>query len=193
LKKKSVSFDEEYDVVVIGAGIGGLTCGSYLAKQGKRVQILEQHYMPGGCCSSFSRKGFKFDAGVLHLTGGKESGAFRRVLAALNIEEEIEFKEQFQKLVFPDLSYESSRDLNYLPHKLREMFPQEEEGIAALFDTIKSIYEDVRRLPELPPLLLKYKNRSFQELHDEYIKIIKIRRSSAPTGISGTLTGKTRL
>ena len=64
------SFDEETDVVVIGAGIGGLTCGSYLAKHGKRVKVLEQHYVPGGCCTSFSRKGFQFDAGVLHLTGG---------------------------------------------------------------------------------------------------------------------------
>ena len=46
-------FDEEYDVVVIGAGIGGLACAAYLAKRGKRVKVLEQHYVPGGCCTSF--------------------------------------------------------------------------------------------------------------------------------------------
>ena len=40
--KADTGFDEETDVIVIGAGIGGLTCGAYLAKQGKRVKVLEQ-------------------------------------------------------------------------------------------------------------------------------------------------------
>ncbi len=173
--KGNKRFAEEYDVVVIGAGIGGLTCAAYLAKNGKRVRVLEQHYAPGGCCTSFSRKGFRFDAGVLHITGGKESGAFQRVLSALDMEGEIQFKEQFQRLIFPDLSLDSSRDVEYLPKKLKEIFPQETEGIAGLFDTVRSIYEDVKKLPALSPLLTKYKNKSFQELVDEYIEDVKLK------------------
>src|SRR4030042_6088839 len=114
--KDARRFDEEYDVAVIGAGIGGLTCAAYLAGKGKKVKVFEQHFVPGGCCTSFSRKGVKFDAGVLHLTGGKESGAFQKVLSALEIENEFEFKEQFQRFVFPDLTLDSSRDVEYLPH-----------------------------------------------------------------------------
>jgi len=175
MPKQTGRFDEEYDVVVIGAGIGGLTCAAYLAKQGRKVKVFEQHFVPGGCCTSFSRKGFKFDAGVLHMTGGKESGAFQRVLSALEIENEFEFKEQFQRFVFPDLTLDSSHNVEYLPQKLKGLFPQESKGITSLFDTMKSMYDDVKRLPQLSPLLAKYRDKSFQDLVDEHIKDAKVK------------------
>ena len=168
-------FDEEYDVVVIGAGIGGLVCGAYLAKNGKSVKILEQHYVPGGCCSSFSRKGFLFDAGVVHVAGGKESGAFQRVLSALDMEEEIEFKEQHLRFVFPDVHLDSTRDLEELPRKCQEMFPEEREGIAGLFSTIQAIYEDVKKLPSISPLVARYQDRSFEDLVNDYIRNPKLK------------------
>jgi phytoene desaturase len=175
VSRQTGHFDEGYDVVVIGAGIGGLTCAAYLAKKGKRVKVFEQHHTPGGCCTSFSRKGFKFDAGVLHLTGGKESGAFQRVLSALEIENEFKFKEQFQRFIFPGLALDSSRDVADFPRKLKKLFPQESKGITNLFDIIKSIYSDIKKLPNLSPLLAKYKERSFQELVDEHIKDTKLK------------------
>ena len=173
--KANRGFDEETDVVVIGAGIGGLTCGAYLAKHGKRVKVLEQHYVPGGCCTSFNRKGFQFDAGVLHLAGGKESGAFQRVLSALDIEDELEFREQFQRFVFPDVSLESSRDVTHWPSLLKDKFPREAEGIVGLFDVIGKIHDDIRRLPEASPLIEKYRDKSFQELLDKYIRDAKLK------------------
>jgi phytoene desaturase len=163
------SFDEGYDVVVIGAGIGGLSCAAYLARHGKRVKVLEQHRIPGGCCTSFKRGGFRFDAGVLHLTGGKESGAFSRVLAELEMEGELDFEEQFQRFVFPDVTLDSSRDPDRLAAKLAEMFPAEREGIMNLFGKITAIYDDIRQLPALSPLLREYRDRSFQEMVDEHI------------------------
>src|SRR4030042_192177 len=173
--KDARRFDEEYDVAVIGAGIGGLTCAAYLAGKGKKVKVFEQHFVPGGCCTSFSRKGFKFDAGVLHLTGGKESGAFQKVMAALGMEQELEFKEQFQRFVFPDFTYDSTRNVDDYPDKLKEMFPEEAGGITKLFDTINSIYEDIKRLPALSPLLRKYREKSYQDLIDEHIKDTKLK------------------
>jgi len=53
-----------YDVMVVGAGIGGLTTAALLAKRGKSVLVVEQHYLPGGCASIFRRKGFTFDVGA---------------------------------------------------------------------------------------------------------------------------------
>ena len=54
----------DYDVVVIGAGLGGLSAGALLAKQGRRVLVLEQSQLIGGCCSTFERKGYRFDVGA---------------------------------------------------------------------------------------------------------------------------------
>jgi 2-polyprenyl-6-methoxyphenol hydroxylase-like FAD-dependent oxidoreductase len=54
---------DRYDVIVIGAGIGGLTCGALLAKKGLSVLVAEQYSRPGGYCTSFQRKGFTFGTG----------------------------------------------------------------------------------------------------------------------------------
>ena len=54
-----------YDVVVVGAGNGGLSAALYLAKHNKKVLVLEKHNLPGGCATSFSRGGFEFEA-TLH-------------------------------------------------------------------------------------------------------------------------------
>lgn len=45
-----------YDIIVIGAGIGGLTAAALLARDGYRVLVLEGHIAPGGCASSYQRK-----------------------------------------------------------------------------------------------------------------------------------------
>jgi phytoene desaturase len=54
----------DYDAVVIGAGCGGITAGALLAKQGRKVLVLEQSERVGGCCSTFEKEGFSFDVGA---------------------------------------------------------------------------------------------------------------------------------
>jgi len=54
----------DYDVIVIGAGLGGLSSGALLAHQGRRVLVLEQSDRVGGCCSSFEKNGYTFDVGA---------------------------------------------------------------------------------------------------------------------------------
>lgn len=54
----------DYDVIVIGAGCGGLSAGPLLAAQGRRVLVLEQSSLIGGCCSTFERDGYRFDLGA---------------------------------------------------------------------------------------------------------------------------------
>ena len=49
--------NEQWDAIVIGSGIGGLTAASILAKTGKKVLVLEQHDQSGGCCHTFVEKG----------------------------------------------------------------------------------------------------------------------------------------
>jgi len=59
-----------YDVVVIGAGMAGLTAAALLVKEGKSVLILERNYLPGGCSSSYFRKGYIFESGATTLRFG---------------------------------------------------------------------------------------------------------------------------
>lgn len=54
----------DFDAVVIGAGLGGLSTGALLSAQGRKVLVLEQSDRIGGCCSSFEKEGFRFDTGA---------------------------------------------------------------------------------------------------------------------------------
>ncbi len=54
----------DYDVAIIGAGLGGLTAGSILAKRGRKVLVLEQSGQVGGCCSTYEVEGYKYDIGA---------------------------------------------------------------------------------------------------------------------------------
>jgi all-trans-retinol 13,14-reductase len=62
--KKLVATGGNFDVIVIGSGIGGLTTAALLSRAGKKVLLLEQHDQCGGCCHSFTEKGFEFDTGI---------------------------------------------------------------------------------------------------------------------------------
>lgn len=67
--------DKNYDIIVIGAGCGGLSAAVCAAKEGKKTLLLERHNSPGGFASSFIRGRFEFDVSLHQLCGfGKEAG-----------------------------------------------------------------------------------------------------------------------
>eukprot|EP01083_Nonionella_stella_P004627 13438_1 len=70
-KKKLPS---DIDIIIIGSGISGLSCGALLSMTGKRVLILEQHYIAGGCTHSFEEKGIEFDTGIHYVGNMGENG-----------------------------------------------------------------------------------------------------------------------
>lgn len=58
---------ERWDAIVIGSGIGGLACAAALSKSGRRVLVLEQHFLAGGLTQTFSRAGYVWDVGLHYL------------------------------------------------------------------------------------------------------------------------------
>lgn len=73
-------------VIVIGAGIGGLTAAALLAKEGYGVKVFEQAAVTGGCASTFHRRGFTFDVGATQVAGLEPGGIHGEIFADLGID-----------------------------------------------------------------------------------------------------------
>ncbi|NJL40130.1 MAG: C-3',4' desaturase CrtD [Leptolyngbyaceae cyanobacterium SM1_4_3] len=73
-------------VVVIGAGMGGLTAAALLAHRGYSVLVLDQALVPGGCASTFKRRGFTFDVGATQVAGLEPGGIHQRIFSELAID-----------------------------------------------------------------------------------------------------------
>jgi phytoene dehydrogenase-like protein len=67
----------EQSIIIIGAGLAGLSAGCYGQMNGYRTQIFEMDNAPGGLCTSWKRKGYTFD-GCIHWLMGSRSGGFHR-------------------------------------------------------------------------------------------------------------------
>lgn len=139
-----------FDVIIIGGGLGGLVAGAKLAKEGKRVFLLEQHYIPGGCATTFKRRDFVMEVGLHEMDGVMdkrnlkyqiftELGVFDHV-SFLKIPELYLLKDSRNDLVIPDDSDEAMR-------VLCEKFPHEKKGIKKFFKVINGIYDEAYRQP----------------------------------------------
>lgn len=124
-----------YDVVIIGAGISGLVCGCYLAKAGMKVLIVDQHYKPGGYCTSFNRKGFTFDAAAHSFGSYRKSGIMNRVLKELHIDKKLIIKRYQPTDIFISPNYKISfwADINKTIQEFQKAFPHESNNIIKYF------------------------------------------------------------
>lgn len=119
--------DEDWDVIVIGSGMGGMSCSAALSKLGKKVLLLEQHYVPGGFTHMFGRKGHVWDVGV-HVMGEMTEG-------------EIPYK-MLKWLTNGEVTMNSLGDpfdSFYFPHGYTFHMP---EGSQKLIDSLKAKFPD---------------------------------------------------
>lgn len=72
-------------VVVVGAGIGGLTAAALLAHRGYQVRVFDQAAVPGGCASTFKRRGFTFDVGATQVAGFEPGGIHHQIFSDLDM------------------------------------------------------------------------------------------------------------
>ncbi len=73
-------------VAVIGAGIGGLTAAALLARSGYSVLVIDQALVPGGCASTFKRRGFTFDVGATQVAGLEPGGIHHQIFSELGVD-----------------------------------------------------------------------------------------------------------
>ncbi|OHD07066.1 MAG: hypothetical protein A2086_05150 [Spirochaetes bacterium GWD1_27_9] len=130
----------KYDYIIIGGGLGGLCSGIILAKENKKVLILEQHTKPGGYLHSFYRKGHRFETGFHFAPELNNEQILSMYWGYLGILDKIQLipynKERFHTLVFPDFEINLPWGIDNLKERLISIFPQEDKIIKTFLDKI---------------------------------------------------------
>ena len=169
------------DVIVIGAGIGGLTAGAYLAKAGIDVLMLERSEKAGGYCGSFRREGFIFDDAVHYLNNLGPSGALRRICEELDISVEsvpIIRIDPSDRLQMPGFRFAIYSDINKTISKLQNLFPSERDNIRRFFTLINNF--------KFADLYVRYSKSTFQDILDGFFNSSQLK---AGLGILATTMG----
>lgn len=158
-----------YDCAIIGAGIGGLVCGSLLAKEGEKVCIVEKHTKLGGYVTSYSLKGFTFD--VPHVIGGLKKGAMiRNIVDGIGAVVDFVELEPFQKFIYPEHEVKYYWDIEKTKQELKQHFPEDSEGIAKYYETLSKMWENINKGQPTG-----YENKTFENLLTNHIKNPKLR------------------
>ncbi|MEI6846647.1 MAG: NAD(P)/FAD-dependent oxidoreductase [Chlorobiaceae bacterium] len=149
-----VSSNESADVIVIGAGIGGLTAAALLQERGISTIVFEKNRYPGGSCSSFQCNGYSFDAGASMFYGFGENGKsgtlnlhtkiFRKLGVKVNT---IHDPVQIYYHLPNGFSVQASYDRNAFLNTLITRFPHETEGIRKFYRELDDVYDILNSLP----------------------------------------------
>jgi phytoene dehydrogenase-like protein len=134
--------DACYDAVIAGAGIGGLICANLLAREGLRVLLVEQHYMVGGYCSTFRRKGYTFDASThFYPLLGNPKTLTGKLLGELGLTTRWVKMDPVDTFHFPDGSrFSVPADLDAYLAKVKAEFPHEAENLDRFFEEVRDAY-----------------------------------------------------
>jgi all-trans-retinol 13,14-reductase len=155
---------EHYDTIVIGSGIGGLTNAALLARLGRKVCVLEQHYTAGGFTHSYERNGYEWDVGV-HYIGDvrKPEHQMRRVFDVIS-DGRIQWAPMdavYDRIVVAGRSYDFVEGRDNFAAELKKHFPGEARAIDAYVELVYKVARSAGSFfagQAMPPLLARAYN-----------------------------------
>jgi len=181
--------ENHYDAVIIGAGLGGLSCATAFARQGFRPLVLEKHYIPGGYATTFKRRDFVFDVS-LHCTTVRERDGLHNLIEGFPEITDVQFvpHPDCYRAIYPDYDIRvPQKNLRGYMDMLVRYFPEEKAGIAGIFEDMVGFAADLGRFSEAKgavdmsrvptefPYLYKCYDKSWGQMVDARIKNPKLK------------------
>ncbi|ALO50002.1 phytoene desaturase family protein [Hoylesella enoeca] len=163
--------------IIIGSGLGGLSCGVILARNGYQVTILEQGTQIGGCLQCFRRDGVKFETGM-HFIGSAERGqTLHRLMHYLemdNIPLSRLDKHGYDVISLSGECFRLANGRGPFIEQLSERFPHETDHIVKYYDLIEEIAQasslhSLRQADSNAAINTEYQIRSIDNVVDSII------------------------
>ena len=143
---------ENFDVIVIGSGIGGLTAAALLSRYGKRVMVCESHTVAGGAAHNFRRQGFEFDSGPSFYCGLSDARSLNPVKQVLDILGESLQTVPYDPLGhyhFPEGSFAVYCNYQRYREEVAKITPQGARELAEFEKRLLPLYEAMKGIPTL--------------------------------------------
>lgn len=183
---------DEYDVIIIGAGIGGLAAAAMLARNGKKVLVLEKNSVAGGYAVNFKRGDFNFDASLHLIDGFNEDGYIYENLKECGIIDKVKLlkPKYLYRSIYPDFDIRVPQvNVEEYIEILASHFPQEHENIKNLFKIMRQLTSEIpgflnaqlsfglKKLLSIfqYPSLVKYSGKTFQDMLDKFLRDYRLR------------------
>jgi all-trans-retinol 13,14-reductase len=177
-KYKRFSSKEDFsgiDYIIVGSGIGGLSTAIFLSKAGKKVLVLERHYVPGGFSHTFKRKeGFVWDVGVHYVGNMDKDSSFLRKMSDYLTGDKLDWEnmgEVYDQVHIGSDKYIFPAGKENLRKQLYSYFPEEKTAIDAYFELIgkASKYGAIFFMQKTFPLFLRITlGKIFEKLFNRY-------------------------
>lgn len=182
--------ENQFDAVIIGSGLGGLSCAAAFARQGFKPLVLEKHDKTGGYATAFQRPGgFVFDVSLHSTVVGEREGIHNLIPGFPEITD-VEFvpHPNLYRVIYPDYDIRvPQKDLPAYVKMLIGYFPDEKEDIEGLFEDMKGLAEDISKLSSAKgqvdmsrfpvdfPYLYKSYAKTWGQMVDDRIKNPKLK------------------
>ena len=163
--------------VIIGSGLGGLSCGVILAKNGYKVTILEQGYQIGGCLQCFHRSDAVFDTGM-HYIGSADTGqVLNRFMKYLGIDTSVELARLnpmgYDIISFQGEEYPFANGKENFVNLMSEHFPKNRVELERYYDLVKVVassatMHSLKRRVDIN-INTAYKMKSVNEVVEQFI------------------------
>ncbi len=138
---------KDFDAIVIGGGVAGLTAAAYLAKAGMNVGVFEQQHKLGGLAGAFSRGDFLFEQALQWVVGCHPGGAISTCREELNLTLSFRQLDPWSRQIGPGFDVLLSSNIREWVEELCRLFPKEAEAIQRLTADALKLF---RRIPDTP-------------------------------------------
>ncbi len=151
--RSNIEEANNFDAIIIGAGLGGLTAGAILARKGKRVLVVEQHSIPGGCATGFRRKDAIVEVGLNQTGGFEEFDIKTKALKSAGVLGRIELvrNPEFFRRITDKRDFVLPDNAGKAEEYLASLFPDERRGLKKFFRTIDAVRKEIHRYADVRP------------------------------------------